>query len=135
MRQEYKHLTSSLAAHQIFHYLIIQSFVISICTLEPQVSSSTTIKMSASAPSTNDTFIDIDFCPACAEPWLKRAGYVKCWKCQKSPPSVFTNTAREPDDMGEPTDISAAAVAAKAVKDGQFWIAFNKVAEDERVRN
>ena len=77
--------------------------------------------------------LDINNCPNCAEPWVKRVGYTKCWKCGKTPPSAMLAKTREGDDRGdEPIDIGRAA--EKAVSDGHFWMAFNAVAKSELVR-
>jgi Zn-finger nucleic acid-binding protein len=82
--------------------------------------------------STDSPAVDIDFCPHCGEAWVKKAGYRKCWKCSKSPPSTILTTSREPDDTGD-APIDLAKAAAKAVEEGHFWMAFNEVAKSELV--
>lgn len=86
--------------------------------------------------------IDINFCPHCKADWIKAPDYLLCWKCHKAPTTVAPATvaptvsaSREPDDNGDPPiDIAAAAnAAAKAAKDGSFWMAFQNVAKEELV--
>jgi hypothetical protein len=86
----------------------------------------------ASASADLRAALDINNCPHCGEAWVKTAGYVKCWKCQKSPPSAILTAPREPNNTAK-QPINIEAVTAKATKDGHFWMNFQAITKAELI--